>query len=83
MMSTRVLCPVCVDDEDIKVLDLLADGRRLVEHRCGQSWLDGVPSATQVGRLAFEELRSRFPTPTDVDPAWRERTARLKAEFLS
>ena len=80
------MCPVCVDDDDIDLVRVLDDGRKLVRHRCGYEWEHGQPAATTATNtraLSFNELKGRFPKPEDVDPRWMTRANGLKAAYLA
>lgn len=78
------MCPMCVDDEDIELIETLEDGRKLVRHRCGYEWQHGEPTvAPKKAALSFDEVKARFPTPADVDPGWFDRATRLKNEYLA
>ncbi|TDD11849.1 hypothetical protein E1218_35625 [Kribbella turkmenica] len=80
-MSVLAMCPLCADDDDVQVVDTLPDGRRRVRHRCGYEWTHGTADAAKP-TYTFDELRSRFPGPADVDPKWLHRAGVLKAEYL-
>ncbi|MFC8521093.1 hypothetical protein [Streptomyces sp. NPDC057257] len=78
------MCPLCSEDEDIDVAGTLDDGRRVVRHRCGYEWAHGEPNALRrEPACSFTDLKARFPKPADVEPAWQERAARLKEEYLA
>lgn len=78
------MCPICSEDEDIELVRVLDDGRRLVRHRCGQEWEHGEPRAERKRpSYSFDDLRARFPKPEDVEPGRMERANRLKAQFLA
>lgn len=78
------MCPLCSDDEDIDLVRVLDDGRRLVKHRCGQEWEHGEPTARKrQSSYSFNDLMARFPKPEDVEPERLERANRLKARHLA
>ncbi|MEV0740547.1 hypothetical protein AB0I51_32505 [Streptomyces sp. NPDC050549] len=78
------MCPLCSEDEDIEVVRSLDDGRRVVRHRCGYEWEHGEPASPQK-RLShsFDDLKTRFPKPEDVEGERPKRATRLKAQFLA
>ncbi|MEU9409569.1 hypothetical protein AB0E08_28280 [Streptomyces sp. NPDC048281] len=77
------MCPLCSDDEDIEVVRVLDDGRRVVKHRCGYAWEHGEAPAPKELPRTFDDLKARFPGPDDVTPGRLERAARLKAKYLA
>ncbi|MEU9207768.1 hypothetical protein AB0D27_07380 [Streptomyces sp. NPDC048415] len=77
------MCPLCSDDEDIELVRMLDDGRRVVKHRCGYAWEHGEPPAPKKPSNSFNDLKARFPKTEDVEPKWLERAARLKAQYLA
>ncbi|WP_329533152.1 hypothetical protein OG568_24850 [Streptomyces sp. NBC_01450] len=77
------MCPLCSDDEDIELVRVLDDGRRVVKHRCGYAWEHGERTAPKEPSRSFGDLKARFPKPDDVDPRWLERAARLKTQYLA
>ncbi|MGW7426031.1 hypothetical protein ACWGJB_39415 [Streptomyces sp. NPDC054813] len=78
------MCPLCSDDEDIELVRILDDGRRVVKHRCGYEWEHGEPAPTKKEQpRSFGDLKARFPGPDDVDPRCLARAARLKARYLA
>ena len=82
-MPVLAMCPLCADDDDIEFLESLSDGRRRLRHRCGYEWTHGTVDVTKVqATYSFDELKSRFPKPEDVDPRWVRRADELKAEYL-
>ncbi|MFI6623089.1 hypothetical protein [Streptomyces sp. NPDC050528] len=62
------MCPLCSKDDDIEAVRSLDDGRRVVRHRCGYEWEHGEPASPQK-RLphSFDDLKTRFPKPEEVE----------------
>jgi len=78
------MCPMCTEDEDIELVRVLDDGRRLVRHRCGCEWKHGEPTAPKKKpSYSFNDLKARFPKPEDVEPRWMERAVQLKEQYLA
>jgi hypothetical protein len=72
-----------VEDEDIELVRVLDDGRKVVRHRCGYEWTHGAPAAAKKPLYSFNDLRARFPKPEDVEPKWLARANDLKSEYLA
>lgn len=80
-----VMCPLCIDDEEVYLVESLPDGRKRVEcRRCDYAWDHGeIVEAPQPAAFSAVALRGRFPRAQDVEPPWRERAELLKTDFLS
>jgi len=78
------MCPLCSDDEDIEVVRSLDDGRRVVKHRCGYEWEHGETASPQKRpSYSFDDLKTRFPKPEDVEHERLDRATRLKEQYLA
>ncbi|GAA0989518.1 hypothetical protein GCM10009562_42140 [Nocardioides aquaticus] len=79
-----VMCPLCTGDDEVHLVEKLADGRRRVECRdCDYQWDHGDPVAERrPAGTSLAVARSRFPTAGDVHPEARLRAEMLKAQYL-
>ncbi|MEQ4565266.1 hypothetical protein [Paenarthrobacter sp. CAP02] len=76
-------CSRCQTDEHVGLVErLTGTQRRLKCAKCGLEWLRGEPLRPKIQLPTLEEIKKRFPQPTDVDPERLEIVRRLKTEFL-
>src|SRR5436190_5687543 len=80
MAVTRTRC----GSDELELLEDLDDGRkRLRCSTCGNEWLKGQAKHVYKTTKTFDDLKGKFPSPTDVTPEARERASRLKARYLA
>lgn len=77
-----VACSECGSDE-LDLLEVLPDERRRIKcESCGNVWLRGQAKRVYRTITTIDDLRTRFPSPQDVDAQVRQRAASLKADYL-
>ena len=76
-----IVCPLCSSDE-LTVVPGQGGGRRVTCEDCGYAWVSAVDGDDARRGPSPKELRGRFPSAGDVDPAARARAEQLKRDFL-
>src|SRR5262249_43797 len=81
----RPMCPLCTNDGEMTILEVLPDGRKRVWcAACEFEWDYGeVKEPKKLQIMSEVEARGRFPKASDVDPEVMERAETLKARFLA
>jgi hypothetical protein len=81
----RPMCPLCTNDDEVTILEVLPDGRKRARcAACKFEWDHGeVEEPKKLQIMSEVEARGRFPKASDVDPEVMERAETLKARFLA
>ena len=82
---SRPMCPLCTNDDEVTILEILPGGRKRVRcAACKFEWDHGeVKEPRKLQIMSEVEARGRFPKASDVDPEVMERAETLKAHFLA